>query len=236
VHFTTDAAGCSPRAQPIPTPRPSPKRVRAWHGSTPAPRSSPANGAPSPSTPAACSSSPPPARCRSSSPIHAASPAGAARVPGALFLTRHCWPLSAIPRSASRASPAAPGTPTRDDIASRAACRRLMAKRTYRRVGVLRGWRNCRDWIAQNFVSGIRGVPRVPCSFGRRSVNWPAVGLVMPTRAAGVACPVPGCAVWPPHKQRRKARPGRAAARARVVAISTMSGQPQPWAGQGQLS
>src|SRR5690242_21216031 len=52
--------------------------------------------------------------------------------------------------------------------------------------------------------------------------------------AAEVACPVPGCAAWQPHRQRRKARPGGAAARAGAIAISTMPGHPRPEAGSGQ--
>ena len=58
-----------------------------------------------------------------------------------------------------------------------------------------------------------------------------------PAPAAKVACPVPGCAAWRPRRQRRTARPGRAAARADATAISTKSGHPRPGAeaGQGRL-
>jgi hypothetical protein len=81
-----------------------------------------------------------------------------------------------------------------------------------------------------------RPVRRVPylAQLMRRQLAGPAT---MPAPAAEVACPVPECAAWRPHRQHRKARPGCAAARAGAIAISTMSGHPRPGAeaGQGRL-
>ena len=57
---------------------------------------------------------------------------------------------------------------------------------------------------------------------------------IMPSApAAETASAVPVCVAWLPHRQRRKARPGRAAVPACAVAISTTSGHPQPRAGTG---
>ena len=72
----------------------------------------------------------------------------------------------------------------------------------------------------------------LPCSAHDASA---AGSVIMPAPAAGVAAPVPGCAAWRPRRQRRKARPGRAAARAGASAISTTSGHPRPEVGQGRL-
>jgi hypothetical protein len=64
-----------------------------------------------------------------------------------------------------------------------------------------------------------------------------ARSAMMPAPAAEVACLFLGCAAWRPRRQRRKARPGRAAARAGATAIPTMSGRPRPEAeaGPGRL-
>src|SRR5436305_7488509 len=64
-----------------------------------------------------------------------------------------------------------------------------------------------------------------------------ARSAMMPAPAAEVACLFLGCAAWRPRRQRRKARPGRAAARAGATAIPRTSGRPRPEAeaGPGRL-